>query len=51
VARLRASGLTVGDPVDQSWLWREADLLDPAGTRIKLYQAGANRRFPPWRVV
>ena len=51
VARLRASGLIVSDPVDQSWLWREADLLDPAGTRIKLYQAGANRRFPPWRVV
>jgi hydroxymethylpyrimidine/phosphomethylpyrimidine kinase len=50
VARLRASGIAVGDPVDQSWLWREAELLDPAGARIKLYTAGRNRRFPPWRV-
>lgn len=51
LARLRASGLVVGDPVDQSWLWREAEVHDPAGVRIKLYTAGANRRFPPWRVA
>ena len=45
LTRLRMAGLTVADPVDQSWLWREAELQDPAGARIKLYTAGANRRF------
>ena len=37
-------------PQDQPWLWREACLRDPAGNRIKLYCAGANRKNPPWRV-
>jgi len=49
VVRLRAVGLAVSDPVDQSWLWTEATLNDPAGNPIKLYSAGENRRFPPWR--
>lgn len=38
------------DPKDESWLWREARLLDPSGNRICLYWAGENRRYPPWRV-
>ncbi len=37
-------------PVDQSWLWREAWLTDPAGNRICLYRAGKNRKQPPWRI-
>jgi hydroxymethylpyrimidine/phosphomethylpyrimidine kinase len=37
-------------PVDQPWLWREARLRDPSGNAICLYQAGENRRFPPWRI-
>lgn len=37
-------------PEDKSYLWREADVLDPAGNKIRFYQAGQNRRFPPWRV-
>ena len=37
-------------PVDQSWLWREARLADPAGNEICIYHAGENRRFPPWRI-
>ncbi|MCF6276187.1 MAG: VOC family protein [Robiginitomaculum sp.] len=37
-------------PKTQTYLWREADILDPAGNKIRLYQAGENRRFPPWRV-
>lgn len=37
-------------PTDQSYLWREAVLLDPSGNKIKLYYAGENRLFPPWRV-
>ena len=38
-------------PVDRSWLWREAILIDPAGNRICLYRAGENRRHPPWRMT
>ena len=37
-------------PEDKSYLWREADIIDPAGNKIRLYQAGENRRYPPWRV-
>ena len=51
VARLKAGGLEFDrDPVDQSWLWREAYLHDPAGNRVCIYHAGENRRFPPWRL-
>ncbi|HEV2747696.1 MAG TPA: VOC family protein [Allosphingosinicella sp.] len=37
-------------PADRPWLWREARLRDPAGNAICIYHAGANRRFPPWRI-
>lgn len=37
-------------PADESWLWREARLFDPAGNQICIYHAGENRRFPPWRI-
>jgi hydroxymethylpyrimidine/phosphomethylpyrimidine kinase len=50
VARLAAMGFNPSCPVDQDWLWREAELRDPAGNRVKLYHAGRNRRFPPWRL-
>jgi len=51
VRRLEAAGLAFeSGPRDESWLWREARLLDPAGNEICLYRAGENRRFPPWRV-
>jgi len=51
VADLKAKGIVFeSDPVDQSWLWREAWLRDPAGNRLCLYWAGMNRRFPPWRL-
>ncbi|HEX8645199.1 MAG TPA: VOC family protein [Allosphingosinicella sp.] len=48
VAALRLP--VIEGPVDQSWLWREARLIDPSGNRICIYHAGDNRRFPPWRV-
>lgn len=38
------------DPIDQRWLWREARLTDPDGNIIILYQAGDNRKYPPWRI-
>ena len=36
-------------PETKAYLWREADISDPAGNTIRLYQAKDNRRFPPWR--
>jgi len=50
VARLRAAGVAISNPTLESWSWREARLVDPAGNAICLYQAGENRRFPPWRL-
>lgn len=51
VERLRAAGVTFTQlPKSETWLWREARLLDPAGNPVCLYAAGENRRFPPWRV-
>ena len=50
-ARLEALGMRFDSaPVDQPWNWREAWLRDPAGNRVCLYSAGADRRFPPWRI-
>lgn len=37
-------------PEMKSYLWFEADITDPSGNRIRLYTAGKNRRFPPWRI-
>ncbi|ABV35604.1 glyoxalase/dioxygenase superfamily protein [Shewanella sediminis HAW-EB3] len=37
-------------PTDQTYLWREAILHDPSGNQIKLFWAGNNRLYPPWRV-
>ena len=51
VARLKAAGISIEQgPVDQSWLWRETWLTDPAGNTLCLYYAGANRKHPPWRI-
>jgi catechol 2,3-dioxygenase-like lactoylglutathione lyase family enzyme len=51
VAALKVEGIAFdSDPIDRSWLWREAWLRDPAGNRLCLYKAGENRRYPPWRV-
>jgi len=38
-------------PRNQRWLWREAYLRDPDGNVLCLYQAGKNRRYPPWRLT
>lgn len=52
VSALQSEGLVFdSEPVDQSWGWREAWLVDPAGNRVCLYSAGEYRRFPPWRVA
>ena len=52
VERLRAMDIIFDSlPENQTWLWREARLRDPAGNRLCLFRAGENRRFPPWRIA
>jgi len=51
VRRLKQAGVAIDrEPVMQSWLWYEAWLRDPAGNVICLFNAGDNRRYPPWRI-
>lgn len=51
IASLRSAGIVFDtEPVDQSWLWREAWLKDPSGNSLCLYHAGRNRKHPPWRI-
>lgn len=51
VAELQSRGVVFeAEPKDQRWLWREAWLKDPSGNSICLYNAGVNRKNPPWRV-
>jgi hydroxymethylpyrimidine/phosphomethylpyrimidine kinase len=52
VRKLKNLGLVFeSEPTDQDWLWREAYLYDPSGNRLCIYNAGDNRRFPPWRLA
>jgi len=51
VAELEQAGYAfTRGPTDERWLWREARLTDPAGNVICLFNAGDNRRNPPWRI-
>lgn len=51
VKRLKAVGLSFDSgPRDEPWLWREARLKDPDQNRLVLFNAGPNRKNPPWRV-
>jgi catechol 2,3-dioxygenase-like lactoylglutathione lyase family enzyme len=51
IAELEQQGIKFEQQAqDESYLWREAVLLDPSGNKIKLYWAGKNRLYPPWRV-
>jgi hydroxymethylpyrimidine/phosphomethylpyrimidine kinase len=52
VTELASAGFTIDQmPQDESWGWREARLVDPAGNIICLYSAGENRRYPAWRCL
>lgn len=37
-------------PMDQSYRWRTAHFTDPTGNKLCLFNAGNDRRFPPWRL-
>ena len=51
VSELKSKGLTFDeDPTDRPWLWRQAYLKDPNDNKICLFNAGENRKNPPWRV-
>lgn len=48
---LSAKGLRFDTaPTDQKWLWKEASLKDLDGNRIIMFEAGDNRKNPPWRL-
>jgi len=52
VARLAACGYAIAEgPIDRSWLWREARLIDPDGHASLFFYAGANKLNPPWRAA
>jgi catechol 2,3-dioxygenase-like lactoylglutathione lyase family enzyme len=49
--RLRSRGVEFEHPpTDMPWLWKEARLRDPDGHRVCIFNAGENRRNPPWRL-
>ncbi|MGB7409488.1 MAG: bifunctional hydroxymethylpyrimidine kinase/phosphomethylpyrimidine kinase [Pontixanthobacter sp.] len=48
--KLRAAGVDCPAPQDESWNWRESWIADPSGNRICFYEAGEDRRYPPWRI-
>ena len=51
VRRLKHAGVVIEkDVTAQSWLWTEAWFRDPAGNSLCLFNAGDNRRYPPWRL-
>jgi catechol 2,3-dioxygenase-like lactoylglutathione lyase family enzyme len=51
VTELKQNGIEFEtDITDQTWLWRETYLKDPGGNLICLFQAGENRKNPPWRL-
>ena len=51
VRELKKAGIEFEhEPIDQSWLWREARLKDLDGNQLILFHAGDNRKNPPWRV-
>lgn len=51
VTELKDAGISFDElPENKPWLWREARLKDPDGNRLVLYNAGENRKNPPWRI-
>ncbi len=51
VEQLKKQGIVFDqDPVDQTWLWREARLKDVDGNQLILFYGGENRINPPWKI-
>ena len=50
-SNLSAAGVDfIQAPTDMDYLWREARMRDPDGHDVRLYSAGRNRLYPPWRI-
>ena len=51
VENLKYRGIVFeSEPIDQSWLWREARLKDLDNNQLILFYAGENRVNPPWKI-
>ncbi|WP_299114981.1 VOC family protein [uncultured Winogradskyella sp.] len=51
VKTLKQKGITFTTEVlEQKWLWNEAHLFDLDKNKIIIFQAGENRKNPPWRI-
>jgi catechol 2,3-dioxygenase-like lactoylglutathione lyase family enzyme len=51
VTSLKQKGIIFSQlPKNKSWLWREAHLQDLDRNNIILFEAGINRKNPPWRI-
>ncbi|WP_296385917.1 VOC family protein [Winogradskyella sp.] len=51
VSELKEKGITFNTEItEQPWLWTDVNLKDPDGHQIIIYNAGHNRKNPPWRI-
>ncbi|NNE32751.1 MAG: VOC family protein [Winogradskyella sp.] len=51
VKELQEKGVIFNTSItEQPWLWTEARLNDPDGNNLILFNAGKNRKNPPWRI-
>ncbi|WP_299130452.1 VOC family protein [uncultured Winogradskyella sp.] len=51
VTKLKEKGITFNTKItEQSWLWTDIHLTDPDGHELIIYNAGENRKNPPWRI-
>jgi predicted enzyme related to lactoylglutathione lyase len=51
VERIESAGIRIlSGPENKDWLWREAEITDPDGNKIFLFNAAENRKNPPWRL-
>lgn len=48
---MKSKGISFGTkPQLMPWLWKEVPLKDPDGNLIVIFEAGSNRKNPPWRI-
>jgi catechol 2,3-dioxygenase-like lactoylglutathione lyase family enzyme len=51
VYKLKEKGITFNTEItEQPWLWTDINLTDPDGHNPIIFNAGENRKNPPWRV-
>lgn len=51
VAELKQKGFIFkSEIIEQPWLWTDVQLNDPDGHELIIFNAGDNRKNPPWRI-